>query len=53
MKTLPFWACAIAFIVQVNRCGKSIDKRDWGQSVFWFLLALATILYTVKSAPPL
>jgi hypothetical protein len=52
-KEIEWTASAIAFAVLTKRCGKSIDKRDWEGSVFWFLLALATILYAVKSAPVL
>jgi hypothetical protein len=52
MKTTIGWlANMAAFIFLTNRCGKSIGKRDWEQSVFWFLLALGIILYAVKSAP--
>jgi hypothetical protein len=39
------------FVFFTNRCGKSIEKRDWEQSVAYFLLALGTILYLVKNTP--
>jgi hypothetical protein len=40
----------LAFLT--NRCGKSIEKRDWSESVAYFLLALADILLWVKNTPP-
>jgi hypothetical protein len=39
------------FVILTSRCGKSIEKRDWEQSVASFLLALGTILYLVKNTP--
>jgi len=50
-KTIGFVASAIALVYLTNRCGKSIEKQNWEASVFWFLLALAIILYAVKNAP--
>jgi hypothetical protein len=50
LKTVGWVANAAAFTYLTSRCGKSIGKRDWSQSVFWFLLALAIILYAVKNA---
>jgi predicted cobalt transporter CbtA len=49
--TIGWIANAIGFAVLVKLCGRSIGKRDWEQSVFWFLLALGTIMYAVKSTP--
>jgi hypothetical protein len=40
-----------AFWFLTNRCGKYIDKRDWGESVAYFLLALGLILIMVKNTP--
>lgn len=52
MKTLGWLASMAVFVFLTNRCGKSIEKRDWEQSVAYFLLALGTILYLVKNTPP-
>jgi len=41
----------ITFWFLTNRCGKSIEKRDWGESVSYFLLALGIILALVKIMP--
>jgi hypothetical protein len=51
-QSVGFLVNGLVFVILTNRCGKSIGKRDWEPSVFWFLLALATILYAVKNAPP-
>ena len=45
-------AFVAVFAVLTNRCGKSIEKRDWDGSVAYFLLALGTILTIVKNIPP-
>jgi peptidoglycan biosynthesis protein MviN/MurJ (putative lipid II flippase) len=50
-QSIGWLANALVFAYLTRRCGKSIDKRDWEQTVFWGLLALATIMYAVKSAP--
>jgi hypothetical protein len=41
---------ALAFLT--NRCGKSIEKREWGEGVAYFMLALADILFWVKNTSP-
>jgi hypothetical protein len=51
MKTAGWLVSMAAFVVLTNRCGKSIEKRSWEQSVAYFLLALGTILYLVKNTP--
>lgn len=51
MKTLGLLANLVVFVILTNRCGKSIEKRNWEQSVAYFLLALGTILYLVKNTP--
>lgn len=51
MKTLGWLANMAVFVIFTNRCGKSIEKRNWEQSVAYFLLALGTILYLVKNTP--
>jgi hypothetical protein len=50
--TLQFLGAMAALTFLTNRCGKSIEKREWGESVAYFLLALATILLWVKNTPP-
>jgi hypothetical protein len=52
MKIVGMVANAFVFVICTGLCGRYIEKRDWDKSVFWFLLALATILYAVKSMPP-
>jgi hypothetical protein len=52
MKALPWLANMAVFLFLTNRCGKGIEKRNWEQSVAYFLLALGTILYLVKNTPP-
>jgi hypothetical protein len=51
MNTLGWLVRMAVFVTMTNRCGKSIEKRNWEQSVAYFLLALGTILYLVKNAP--
>ena len=51
MKALGWLASMAVFVFLTNRCGKSIGKREWEQSVAYFLLALGTILYLVKITP--
>jgi hypothetical protein len=41
----------VMFWFLTNRCGKSIEKRDWGEAVSYFLLALGIILAIVKIIP--
>ena len=53
MKILEWLVVMAAFVFCTNRCGKSIDKRDWGESVAYFLFALGIILTLVKNTPPL
>lgn len=40
------------FLFAANRCGKSIDKRDWGEAVTEFLGALGMVLILVRKIPP-
>jgi hypothetical protein len=51
MKTFEWVAMMAVFVFLTNRCGKSIEKRDWEQSVAYFLLALGLILVMVKNTP--
>jgi hypothetical protein len=51
MRTLGWLANMAVFVLLANHCGKSIEKRNWEQSVAYFLLALGTILYLVKNTP--
>jgi hypothetical protein len=52
LKSLGWLVNLALFMFLANRCGKSIEKRNWEQSVEYFLLALGTILYLVKITPP-
>jgi hypothetical protein len=52
MKTLEYLSLTVVFAFVTNRCGKSVDKRDWGESVAYFLFGLGLILTMVKNTPP-
>jgi hypothetical protein len=39
----------VAFALCTQWCGKSIDKREWGNAVAMFLLALGLVLIAVKN----
>ncbi len=47
-----WWVLIGVFALTTHRCGKSIEKRDWGESAAQFLFALGTILLMVKLAIP-
>ena len=51
-QTIGWVVNGLVFVYLTHRCGKSIDKRDWEETVFWGLLALGTIMYAVKTAAP-
>jgi len=53
MKIFEWFVLLAVFTFSTHRCGKSIDKRDWGESVAEFLFSLGLILLAVKNAPPL
>lgn len=48
MKTIEWLVLIVMFAIVTNRCGKSIEERDWGESVAEFLFALGLILILVK-----
>jgi VIT1/CCC1 family predicted Fe2+/Mn2+ transporter len=52
-KTIEMVVALVTFAVLSSLCGNNISKRNWEQSVAYFLLALGTILLIVKSTPSL
>ena len=50
-KSLGWIVNIVVFVILTELCGRSIERRKWDQSVAYFLLALGTILYLVKSTP--
>lgn len=52
MEFLGWLAMLAVFLFAANRCGKSIDKRDWGEAVTEFLGALGMVLILVRKIPP-
>ena len=52
MRPIVWLGMMAGFVFLTNRCGKSIEKRDWEQSVAYFLFALGVILTMVKNTPP-
>ena len=52
MKIFDWIACIVVFFLLTQRCGKSIEKRDWGESVADFLIALGVVLVMVKNTVP-
>ena len=53
MKILGVVVLFAVFGLTTHRCGKSINKRDWGEAVAEFLFALGTILLLVRDTPSL
>jgi hypothetical protein len=51
MEIIRWVAVSVVFGVSTYRCGKSIEKRDWGESVAEFLFALGAVLMFVKNTP--
>jgi hypothetical protein len=52
VKTLGVVIDVVGFSILTSICGKKIEKREWGEAVWCFLIALGTILYLVKVTPP-
>jgi len=53
MITIIWMVMMISFVLATIRCGKSIEKRSWSESVADFLIALGIVLIEVKNAPPI
>jgi hypothetical protein len=52
MKTFEWLFLVVVFTFSTHRCGKSIDKRNWGESIAEFLFSLGLVLLAVKNSPP-
>jgi hypothetical protein len=53
MKTLGLFILLAVFSFSTHLCGKSIEKRKWGEAVSEFLWALGAILLLVRDTPSL
>ena len=48
MKTFEWFVLMAVFTFSTHRCGKSIDKPDWGENVADFLVSLGLVLLAGK-----
>jgi hypothetical protein len=52
MKAFELGFTALVFYLMTELCGRNIEKRNWQQSVMYFLLALGVLLTLVRNTPP-